>query len=148
MKDLLREDGGLTYLFDLLSSSRVEQIRNATMFCIGCALERNGITKSCLLLLFRLAQFSNLCNVTCFVIMFSVKINKCHCTRILHLVTLLSVFNQKHFSELDKFLLLESVISGHNPSLAALQSCTFLLMQTVANNGLYLLDIVDLALVS
>ena len=75
MKDLLREDGGLTYLFDLLSSSRVEQIRNATMFCIGCALERNGITQSCLLLLIRLAQFSNLCNVTCFVIMCSVKIN-------------------------------------------------------------------------
>ena len=32
MKDLLREDGGLTYLFDLLSSSRVEQIRNAKGF--------------------------------------------------------------------------------------------------------------------
>ena len=45
-------------------------------------------------------------------------------------------FNQKKFSTLENFQPIESVLSKRESTLASLQSCTYLLMQALENNGL------------
>ena len=41
-KTHLRESEGLTLLLELLTSTTCQDIKEALMFCLGCAVDKNG----------------------------------------------------------------------------------------------------------
>lgn len=46
VKEYFKDSGGLLFLIDLLTSVDNCEVQERTLFCLGCAIERNGKSQS------------------------------------------------------------------------------------------------------